>query len=55
VNSAAGSLGALVSQDLSLGDGDALEHGDSVEVKYTGWLWTDHGPGQVTSYGRALT
>ena len=54
MNSAAGSLGALVSQDLGLGDGEALEHGDSVEVKYTGWLWTDHGPGQVTSYAGSI-
>ena len=47
-NSVAGSLDSLISQDLSLGDGEGVEQGDSVEVKYTGWFWELHGPGQVT-------
>ena len=36
-----------MSQDLTLGDGGALEPGDSVEVKYTGWLLTNNTFGQV--------
>ena len=38
---------SLVSQDLQAGEGGALETGDSVEVKYTGWLLTNSTFGQV--------
>lgn len=37
----------LMSQDLAAGEGGALETGDSVEVKYTGWLLTNNTFGQV--------
>ncbi|KAL4218675.1 FK506-binding protein 15 [Mactra antiquata] len=37
----------LVPQDLVAGDGGQLETGDSVEVKYTGWLLTNNTFGQV--------
>ncbi|KAI3372659.1 hypothetical protein L3Q82_022705, partial [Scortum barcoo] len=45
-NSAA-SLDAVVTQDLSLGEGQAVEHGDSLEVVYTGWLLQNHTIGQM--------
>ncbi|XP_044051903.1 FK506-binding protein 15 isoform X3 [Siniperca chuatsi] len=45
-NSAA-SLDAVVIQDLSLGEGQAVENGDSLEVVYTGWLLQDHAIGQM--------
>ncbi|XP_076587173.1 FK506-binding protein 15 isoform X2 [Chaetodon auriga] len=45
-NSAA-SLDTVVVQDLSLGEGQAVENGDSLEVVYTGWLLQDHAIGQV--------
>ena len=35
------SLDSVLSQDISPGDGGGLELGDSVEIKYTGWLLTD--------------
>ncbi|XP_064649384.1 FK506-binding protein 15-like isoform X2 [Lineus longissimus] len=38
---------ALVSQDLDLGEGPALENDDSVEVRYTGWLLQNYMFGQV--------
>uniref|UniRef100_A0A8C3A6V8 peptidylprolyl isomerase n=1 Tax=Cyclopterus lumpus TaxID=8103 RepID=A0A8C3A6V8_CYCLU len=41
------SLDAVVVQDLSLGEGQAVENGDSVEVVYTGWLLQNHAIGQV--------
>ncbi|TNN34831.1 FK506-binding protein 15 [Liparis tanakae] len=40
-------LDATVVQDLSLGEGQAVEQGDSVEVVYTGWLLQDHAIGQM--------
>ena len=40
-------MNTLVSQDLTLGDGGALDNGDSVEVKYTGWLLSNNTFGQV--------
>lgn len=46
VNSAL-SLDVAVVQDLSLGDGQAVENGDSLEVAYTGWLLQNHAVGQV--------
>lgn len=48
-NSAA-SLDTVVVQDLSLGEGQAVENGDSLEVVYTGWLLQDHAIGQVTHF-----
>uniref|UniRef100_K1QL88 peptidylprolyl isomerase n=1 Tax=Magallana gigas TaxID=29159 RepID=K1QL88_MAGGI len=45
-NSAGGELSSLVSQDLQLGDGVAVDTGDMVEVKYTGWLLTNNTQGQ---------
>uniref|UniRef100_A0A8C3A7R0 peptidylprolyl isomerase n=1 Tax=Cyclopterus lumpus TaxID=8103 RepID=A0A8C3A7R0_CYCLU len=41
------SLDAVVVQDLSLGEGQAVENGDSVEVVYTGWLLQNHAIGQM--------
>ena len=40
-------MNTLVTQDLTLGEGGALENGDSVEMKYTGWLLTNNTFGQV--------
>ncbi|XP_070760177.1 FK506-binding protein 15 [Enoplosus armatus] len=45
-NSAA-SLDAVATQDLSLGEGQAVENGDSLEVVYTGWLLQNHVIGQM--------
>uniref|UniRef100_UPI0037E76F6C FK506-binding protein 15 isoform X2 n=1 Tax=Semicossyphus pulcher TaxID=241346 RepID=UPI0037E76F6C len=45
-NSAA-SLDSVVVQDLSLGEGQAVENGDSLEVVYTGWLLQNHAIGQM--------
>ncbi|TKS78016.1 FK506-binding protein 15 [Collichthys lucidus] len=44
-NSAA-SLDTVVIQDLNLGEGQAVENGDSLEVVYTGWLLQNHAIGQ---------
>ncbi|XP_013870155.1 FK506-binding protein 15 [Austrofundulus limnaeus] len=41
------SLDSVVIQDLSLGEGQAVENGDSLEVVYTGWLLQNHTIGQV--------
>ncbi|CAI5685742.1 FK506-binding protein 15 isoform X2 [Oreochromis niloticus] len=46
VNSAA-TLDVVVLQDLSLGEGQSVENGDSVEVVYTGWLLENHTFGQM--------
>lgn len=48
-NSAA-SLDAVVVQDLSLGEGQGVENGDSLEVVYTGWLLQNHTFGQVEHF-----
>ncbi|XP_029959997.1 LOW QUALITY PROTEIN: FK506-binding protein 15-like [Salarias fasciatus] len=40
-------LDAVVVQDLSLGEGPAVEHGDSLEVVYTGWLLQNQAFGQM--------
>ncbi|XP_038559429.1 FK506-binding protein 15 isoform X1 [Micropterus salmoides] len=45
-NSAA-SLDAVVIQDLTLGEGQRVENGDSLEVVYTGWLLQNHTIGQM--------
>ncbi|XP_076005579.1 FK506-binding protein 15 isoform X2 [Genypterus blacodes] len=41
------SLDAVVVQDLSLGEGQAVEYGDSLEVVYTGWLLQNHTLGPI--------
>ncbi|XP_028918333.1 FK506-binding protein 15 isoform X2 [Ornithorhynchus anatinus] len=41
------SLDTVLSQDLLVGEGVAVEAGDSLEVAYTGWLFQNHGLGQV--------
>ncbi|CAJ1068697.1 FK506-binding protein 15 isoform X3 [Xyrichtys novacula] len=41
------SLDIVVVQDLSLGEGQAVENGDSLEVVYTGWLLQNHSVGQM--------
>ncbi|XP_016278346.1 FK506-binding protein 15 isoform X3 [Monodelphis domestica] len=41
------SLEAVLIQDLSIGEGPSVETGDSLEVAYTGWLFQNHGLGQV--------
>ncbi|XP_041756684.1 FK506-binding protein 15 isoform X4 [Coregonus clupeaformis] len=46
VNSAP-SLDMVVVQDLTLGEGQGVENGDSLEVAYTGWLLQNHAVGQV--------
>ncbi|XP_041854809.1 FK506-binding protein 15 isoform X2 [Melanotaenia boesemani] len=43
----ASALDSVVIQDLSLGEGQAVENGDSLEVVYTGWLLENHTIGQV--------
>ena len=40
-------LDHVIQQDLILGEGWSLENGDSVEVKYTGWLLQNSGFGKV--------
>lgn len=45
-NSAAPLDAALV-QDLRVGEGQAVEIGDFLEVSYTGWLMHSHVIGQV--------
>lgn len=44
------SLDTVVVQDLRLGEGQAVEIGDSLEVVYTGWLLQSHTIGQVTYF-----
>ncbi|KAM9744696.1 FK506-binding protein 15 isoform 1-T1 [Menidia menidia] len=41
------SLNSVVAQDLILGEGQAVETGDSLEVVYTGWLLQNHAIGQI--------
>lgn len=50
-NSAA-SLEKTVAQDVSLGDGQAVKTGDSVELLYTGWLLQNHTTGEVFDSNR---
>lgn len=37
----------MVVQDLSLGDGQAVKNGDSIELLYTGWLLQNHTTGEM--------
>ncbi|XP_036604051.1 FK506-binding protein 15 isoform X2 [Trichosurus vulpecula] len=41
------SLEVVLSQDLTIGEGPCVEVGNSLEVAYTGWLFQNHGLGQV--------
>ncbi|XP_074149775.1 FK506-binding protein 15 isoform X2 [Sminthopsis crassicaudata] len=41
------SLEIVMSQDLTIGEGPGVQVGDSLEVAYTGWLFQNHGLGQV--------
>ncbi|XP_027470870.1 FK506-binding protein 15 [Zalophus californianus] len=41
------SLDAVLSQDLTVAEGPAVEVGDSLEVAYTSWLFQNHVLGQV--------
>ena len=47
-NSAGSGLDSIIQQDILPGEGGVLEPGDAVEVKYTGWLLTDHKFGEVS-------
>ncbi|XP_077091598.1 FK506-binding protein 15 isoform X1 [Siphateles boraxobius] len=38
---------SVLTQDLLLGEGQAVENGDSLEVAYTGWLLQNHTIGQM--------
>lgn len=40
-------LDTVVIQDLSLGEGQAVDNGDVLEVVYTGWLLQNHTIGQM--------
>ncbi|XP_009992637.1 PREDICTED: FK506-binding protein 15 [Chaetura pelagica] len=40
-------LESVLYQDLLLGEGQGVEGGDSLEIAYTGWLFQNHGLGQV--------
>ncbi|XP_028312148.1 FK506-binding protein 15 isoform X2 [Gouania willdenowi] len=40
-------LDSVMVQDLSPGEGQAVENGDSLEVVYTGWLLQNHAIGQM--------
>ncbi|XP_061674489.1 FK506-binding protein 15-like isoform X16 [Syngnathoides biaculeatus] len=40
-------LDSVVTQDLSLGEGQAVQYGDSLEVTYGGWLLQNHTIGQM--------
>ncbi|XP_029295812.1 FK506-binding protein 15 isoform X2 [Cottoperca gobio] len=40
-------LDAVVVQDLCVGEGQAAENGDSLEVVYTGWLLQNHAIGEI--------
>lgn len=40
-NFAGNGLTNVIQQELILGDGNGLDNGDLVEVKYTGWLLTN--------------
>lgn len=43
-----GTLTDLIQQELTLGEGGGLENGDSAEVKYIGWLFTNGTFGKVS-------
>ncbi|KAM9271514.1 FK506-binding protein 15 isoform 5-T5 [Morus bassanus] len=40
-------LDSILYQDLVLGEGQGVEVGDSLEIAYVGWLFQNHGLGQV--------
>ena len=43
-------MDGVIIQDLSPGEGGTLEMGDSVEMKYTGWLLQKNSFGQVKGF-----
>uniref|UniRef100_A0A8C2C5Z7 peptidylprolyl isomerase n=1 Tax=Cyprinus carpio TaxID=7962 RepID=A0A8C2C5Z7_CYPCA len=45
--SLSGALDSVLIQDLVLGEGQAVENGDSLEVAYTGWLLQNNTIGQM--------
>ncbi|XP_015829929.3 FK506-binding protein 15 isoform X1 [Nothobranchius furzeri] len=47
------SLDSVLIQDLRLGEGQAVENGDLLEVVYTGWLLENHTMGQVFDSNRS--
>lgn len=49
------SLDTVVVQDLTLGEGQGVENGDSLEVVYTGWLLQNHSIGQVRLFQHYYT
>ncbi|XP_048066916.1 FK506-binding protein 15 isoform X2 [Megalobrama amblycephala] len=42
-----GPVDSVLTQDLLLGEGQAVENGDSLEVAYSGWLLQNHTVGQM--------
>jgi len=38
----------VITQDLSPGEGHALEAGDNIEIKYTGWQLENNAIGSVS-------
>lgn len=40
-------LTSLIIQDLNFGDGNEIDNGDSVELKYTGWLMNNFSYGEI--------
>ncbi|XP_013786507.1 FK506-binding protein 15-like isoform X2 [Limulus polyphemus] len=46
-NIAGSRLNCVIIQDLTIGEGPSLELGHMAEVRYTGWLMTNHTFGQV--------
>lgn len=45
-----GPVDSVLTQDLLLGEGQAVENGDSLEVAYSGWLLQNHTIGQVKMF-----
>ena len=48
LNASGGITRGVVQQDLTVGTGDPVGEGDSVEVKYTGWLYQSRAFGSVS-------
>ena len=41
-------LDSLIIQDIAIGEGPSLELGDSVELKYSGWVMSNYSFGAVS-------
>ena len=56
LNASGGATKGVMGQDLVIGMGDPIQTGDSIEVKYTGWLYQNKSFGNVsaTSDGRVF-